>query len=435
MGISYICPMIMTSECHVLALAGAVAAVQISIASTVFNDLVTPLGVDNASPNFGWSIGGLGVRHYGNNGNWQHSTYIHDGTGSLTSIHRHFYYGFRSIELTGIAGTPNAATVAAQRLHSDVRGVGCFTVSDDILTWIHGTTWQSVLSNIVGVPTDGAYLEKLPWLSDAAVMSETMLSSLNVKVLYTKWAQDIKDSALADGNLPPWALSLLEMDPFPSPTWGNTFPEVVWQLYQHSGDVDLLSLFYELITSYLVYELNHRNSSGLIGLESWGDWVTPSINDKGIVGTAHLCFSITRVIQMASILDYSADIESCTSHAAAVNSSFYDAYYQPATGDHRSSSTGGVCSDQQLASGRPQGVRLELKRWLQMWFRGTTIWEPVWPAPAESSALISLPVSDGKLVYENGKTAVDSEGVEFVDSSSGKSSYNVTSGTYNSVVK
>ncbi|KAL3295264.1 alpha-l-rhamnosidase [Colletotrichum asianum] len=281
-------------------------------------------------------------------GNWQHSTYIHDGTGSVTWIPRHSYYGFRYIELTGVAGTPNAGTVVAQRLHSDVRGIGWFTASDDTLTWIHDTTWQTMLNNIVGVPTDGAYLEKLPWLSDAAVMSETILSSLNVKSLYTKWAQDIADSALADGNLPPWAPSPLEMDPFPSPTWGNAFPEVVWQLYQHSGDVDLLSRFYDSIKSYLAYELNHRNSSGLIGLESWGDWVTPSINDKGIVGTAHLYCSITRVIQMASILGYSADIESYTSHAAAVNSSFHDAYYQAATGDYRSSSTGGFAQTNNL---------------------------------------------------------------------------------------
>ncbi|KAI8310929.1 hypothetical protein K4K61_012966 [Colletotrichum sp. SAR11_59] len=281
-------------------------------------------------------------------GNWQHSTYIHDGTGSVTWIPRHSYYGFRYIELTGVAGTPNAGTVVAQRLHSDVRGIGWFTASDDTLTWIHDTTWQTMLNNIVGVPTDGAYLEKLPWLSDAVVMSETILSSLNVKSLYTKWAQDIADSALADGNLPPWAPSPLEMDPFPSPTWGNAFPEVVWQLYQHSGDVDLLSRFYDSIKSYLAYELNHRNSSGLIGLESWGDWVTPSINDKGIVGTAHLYCSITRVIQMASILGYSADIESYTSHAAAVNSSFHDAYYQAATGDYRSSSTGGFAQTNNL---------------------------------------------------------------------------------------
>ncbi|KAI8169486.1 hypothetical protein K4K54_006219 [Colletotrichum sp. SAR 10_86] len=494
-------------------------------------------------------------------GNWQHSTYIHDGTGSVTWIPRHSYYGFRYIELTGVAGTPNAGTVVAQRLHSDVRGVGWFTASDDTLTWIHDTTWQTMLNNIVGVPTDGAYLEKLPWLSDAAVMSETILSSLNVKSLYTKWAQDIADSALADGNLPPWAPSPLEMDPFPSPTWGNAFPEVVWQLYQHSGDVDLLSRFYESIKWYLSYELNHRNSSGLIGLESWGDWVTPSINDKGIVGTAHLYCSIMRVIQMATILGYSADVESYTSHAAAVNSSFHDAYYQPATEDYRSSSTGGFAQTNNLlpvafkmtSPTRRQavidkvaadvvsrdnhlGTGVAGTKWLlpllteygyidlaysvatqttyPSWgywksLGATSLWEewagssrsqnhpflgtvvdwfyqhlagikittagyksieiaPFVPAdlasaqgsiqtplgkvisswtnstaqfaltlsiPAGSSALVSLPVSDGKLVYENAKNAVDSEGVEFVESRSGKSSYSVASGTYNFVVK
>ncbi|KAI8266000.1 hypothetical protein K4K58_010462 [Colletotrichum sp. SAR11_239] len=47
---------------HFLALAAAVTAAQISIASVTVNDLVTPLGVDNAAPTSGWSIGGVASR-------------------------------------------------------------------------------------------------------------------------------------------------------------------------------------------------------------------------------------------------------------------------------------------------------------------------------------------------------------------------------------
>ncbi|KAJ0343677.1 hypothetical protein COL154_009076 [Colletotrichum chrysophilum] len=47
---------------HVLALAAAVTAAQISIASVTVNDLVTPLGVDNAAPTFGWIIGSVAAR-------------------------------------------------------------------------------------------------------------------------------------------------------------------------------------------------------------------------------------------------------------------------------------------------------------------------------------------------------------------------------------
>ncbi|KAK2756610.1 alpha-l-rhamnosidase [Colletotrichum kahawae] len=267
-----------------------------------------------------------------------------------------------------------------------------------------------------------------------------------------------------------------------------------------------------------------------------------------------------RVIQMASTLGNSADVESYTSHAAAVNSSFHDAYYQPGTDDYRSSSTGGFAQTNNLlpiafkmtspakrqavidkvavdvvSRDNHLGTGVAGTKWLlplltehgyvdlaysvatqttyPSWgywksLGATSLWEewagtsrsqnhpflgtvvdwfyqhlagikittagyksiviaPFLPAnlasaqgsiqtplgkvvsswtkstaqfaltlsiPAGSIALVSLPVSDGKLVYENGKNAVDSERVEFVGSSSGRSSYKVASGTYNFVV-
>ncbi|KAI0174306.1 bacterial alpha-L-rhamnosidase-domain-containing protein [Pestalotiopsis sp. NC0098] len=270
---------------------------------------------------------------------YQFSTYITAGNGSRTFLPRSSYYGFRYIELTGVAGTPNAQTVVAHRLHSDVQGIGWFSTSDTLLQWIHDTTWQTILNNIEGVPTDGAYVEKLPWTADAAVMSETAFSSLNLKALYTKWVQDITDSGLQSGNIAPWAPSPLEMDDYPSAAWGNSYPEVVWQLYQHYGDISVLSRFYDRIKTYVDYEINSRGSAGLVGTESWGDWVTPSVNDHILVGTAFLYRSITRLVDIALTLGNTADVETYNSYAAAVNASFHEAFYQTATQDYRNDTT------------------------------------------------------------------------------------------------
>lgn len=256
---------------------------------------------------------------------YQHSTYISRGTKSTTWAPRHSYYGFRYIELTGATATPTASTVVAQRIHSGMRGAGWFTASNDVLQWIHDTTWQTMLNNIMTVPTDGSYLEKLLWLFDFAVMAETAFSSLNLKALMTKWTQDIADSQLASGDLPPWAPSPQEMAPFPSPTWGNSFPEIVWQLYQHYGDASVLSRFYSDLQAYLNYELHALGSDGLVGLESWGDWLTPSANEQRLVGTAYMYRSVTTVIDIAALLGRADDIQSYTMHAKALNSSFHEA--------------------------------------------------------------------------------------------------------------
>lgn len=269
---------------------------------------------------------------------YQYGTYISAGMGSQTWLPRASYYGFRYIELTGVTGTPNTSTIVAKRLHSDVRGIGWFSTSDTLLQWIHDAAWQTILNNIVGVPTDGAYLEKMPWTADAAVMSETAFSSLNLKALYTKWVQDITDSGLASGNIAPWAPSPLEMADYPSAAWGNSYPEVVWQLYQHFGDASVLSRFYDRIKLYVDYEINTRGSSGLVGTESWGDWVTPSVNDQLVVGTAFIYRSITRLIQIASVIGNTDDVATYTGYASVVNASFHEAFYQTATGDYRNNS-------------------------------------------------------------------------------------------------
>lgn len=279
----------------------------------------------------------------------QQSTYISSGMGPITWIPRHTYYGFRYIQLSGATTRPTTSTVVTHRIHSDMRSIGSFTASNDLLQWIHDVTLETILNNIVTVPTDGSYLEKLPWLADFALLAETAFSTLDLKALITKWTQDIADSQLISGELPPWAPSPPEMDPFPSPTWGNSFPEVVWQLYLHYGDVSVLSRFYGEIQAYLKLELERRQSNGLIHAESWGDWVFPSPDkewtapaphDQLFVGTAYLYQSLRKIIDIATVLEYADDVESYILQAQAVNSSFHIAFYQNETGDYRGSPSG-----------------------------------------------------------------------------------------------
>lgn len=57
----------------------------------------------------------------------QLSVYTSSGTGPVTWIPRHTYYGFRYIQFTGVAMEPTTATVVAHRVHSDMRSTGSFT--------------------------------------------------------------------------------------------------------------------------------------------------------------------------------------------------------------------------------------------------------------------------------------------------------------------
>ncbi|VUC26105.1 unnamed protein product [Clonostachys rosea] len=274
-------------------------------------------------------------------GRWQWSTYVTAGKGTEIWLPRASYYGFRYIELKGVTTTPDEGTVTALRLHSDVRGTGWFTADNKVLQWIHDATWQTLLNNHLGQPTDGSYLEKLPWTADAALMVETSFSALNLKAQYYKWMQDIEDSGVSNGNIAPWAPSPLGMDAWPSAAWGSSYPEIAWQLYQHYADMTILETSYARIKRYVDYEYSVRNTTtGLAGWEMWGDWVAPvGVNEKTLVGTAFLYKTLTRFAQIASVLGKKGDSDTYETYSQAVNASFHDVYWQPSTGDYRNAST------------------------------------------------------------------------------------------------
>ena len=136
----------------------------------------------------------------------QDDTFISKGSGPAIWTASFTYKGFQYVEVSGVPGSAPAPRVTALRIHNDVRSVGTFDSSNDVLNFVHKAGRETILNNFVlAAPTDGSYLEKLPWLGDGAVMAEAGMRNFDAKNLYIKWYNDLADSQRSNRDMPAWA--------------------------------------------------------------------------------------------------------------------------------------------------------------------------------------------------------------------------------------
>ena len=153
------------------------------------------------------------------------------GTGRETWRPAFSYGGFRYIQVTGLAGTPDADTLTAVEVHSAVASIGTFDCGDDLLNQIHDAARQGLLNNMHAAQTDTPTLEKNGWTGDAQASSAAAAINFDVARTWSKWLGDFTDAQAASGELP----EIVPSTPFygydNSPGWNYIWgPTPAWDV-------------------------------------------------------------------------------------------------------------------------------------------------------------------------------------------------------------
>ena len=181
----------------------------------------------------------------------QDDTFISKGSGPAIWTASFTYKGFQYVEVSGVPGSAPAPRVTALRIHNDVRSVGTFDSSNDVLNFVHKAGRETILNNFVlAAPTDGSYLEKLPWLGDGAVMAEAGMRNFDAKNLYIKWYNDLADSQRSNRDMPAWAPSPTNGSTQSSAAWGNAFTEVATLLVRDHDAEEAVAARYNQLKAY-----------------------------------------------------------------------------------------------------------------------------------------------------------------------------------------
>ena len=277
----------------------------------------------------------------------QVDTYICSGRGDEVFEPRFTYHGFRYVEVTGLAYRPQPADLLGCVVHSAAPESGQFECSSPLLNKIMSAIQWTLRSNLHSTPTDCPQRdERLGWMGDAQVFSQTAMFTRDMAAFFTKWMRDVREAQAADGRFPDFAPQPFDPEQRFSgnPGWADAGVIVPWLHYVNYGDKALLAEQFDAARRYVDWiaasnpELIWRNADQLTPLW-YGDWLNADtfadlagLPRKGgevpkeIYSTAFMAYSTQLVGRMAAVLGREQDATHYNQLAAKIRSAFNQAF-------------------------------------------------------------------------------------------------------------
>ncbi len=198
--------------------------------------------------------------------------YILSGRGVEEWAPRFAYHGFRYAEITGDA---EIIEVVGEVVRSDVKTIGKFECSDDMLNKIHDASVWSTITNIQGIITDCTQREQNGWTGDALLSAEQSLMNFDIVSIYKKWLVDICDTQRPNGQISCIApTSGWGYNWGSGPAWDSALILIPYYIYKYTGDKSVLAKMWDNMALYMEFiESMSDKNEVCFGL---GDWCAPS---------------------------------------------------------------------------------------------------------------------------------------------------------------
>ncbi len=251
------------------------------------------------------------------------------------------WFGFRCFEVVGNA-TPNFVKV----IHADVPIASTFDCDNETLNWIYKTFIHTMHCNMhTGHPSDCPHLERRGYTGDGQLTCHAVLSTLDAKVFYEKWLQDIADGQDTVSGHIQYTAPYIRSGGGPG-GWGSAIVEVPYQLYRHFGDSKILEKYYNNMRRYIDY-LEEHSEFGLVTSDKegeWclGDWCGPVIlyPEKDItshnqqvllpaamVNTYFMVKSLNQMCEIATVIGKESDVSEYREKAEQRKKAIQAAYF------------------------------------------------------------------------------------------------------------
>ena len=181
------------------------------------------------------------------------------------------YYGFRYVK---VENAPEIMDIKAEFICSDLKVVGTFTTSDEILQKIHNASVQATRSNFVGIPTDCPHREQNGWTGDALCSCDQSLMNFDMTLAYRKWLGDFKDVQRPSGQLPGIIPSAGWGYVWGSgPAWDSSLILIPYKTYLHTSDTEIIEYMWDTMEKYMDFIVS-MSEDYLVNF-GLGDWCHP----------------------------------------------------------------------------------------------------------------------------------------------------------------
>ena len=167
---------------------------------------------------------------------------------------RFTFHGFRYVEVTNWPGTLDAADFTAVVVHTEMRRLGTFECSNDLLNKLHQNVVWSMKGNFVGIPTDCPQRdERLGWTGDLQAFASTAAFLYDCHGMLKSWLRGLAaEQKATESSVPPLVSpNVIPMPPKPIAIWGDCVILAPWDLYQSFGDKSVLENQFESMEDWL----------------------------------------------------------------------------------------------------------------------------------------------------------------------------------------
>lgn len=259
--------------------------------------------------------------------------YICKGEGEEVYTPRFTYHGFQYVYVEGITddqATTDLLTYVV--FHSDVKSVGSFECSDEILNRIQDNVRRSDVSNFHYFPTDCPQREKNGWTGDIALSAEQIMLNFSAQNSFKVWLDNLRAQQKESGQI---------MDIIPTtgwgemggPSWDSALMQVAYHVYKYTGDKKILEDNIGAMRKYLRYAKTKLNENGLFSY-GLGDWVqidkpaSRPDTPKEITNTLAVLDCCIKTVRIMDVLDDFTDYDFVNELAVYIKKRFREVYVE-----------------------------------------------------------------------------------------------------------
>lgn len=206
---------------------------------------------------------------------YQENHYIlKEGSNEIAPMFSWFCYRYA---LLSMPQSTQVQKIESLFISMDMEKDGHFTCSEDVLVRTNKMFEQTLRCNMhSGLLTDCPHREKRPYTGDGQLVMKAAYYNLDATDFYYKWFQDLLDSQTEEGQIPNSAPDFGGGGGY---AWGNALCSVTKQLYQFTGDEEVLRRGYPAIRRWIAFYDKHADADGIIRSNDhdWmlGDWLAP----------------------------------------------------------------------------------------------------------------------------------------------------------------
>lgn len=196
----------------------------------------------------------------------------------FTPVRTFFGYRLVSITATDEVTIKSIESIPVTSIAKDLE-TGTITTGNDLINKLISNTIWGQRSNYLSVPTDCPQRnERLGWMADTQVFTETGSFFANTDGFFHKWSRDMRDSQSEVGGYPGVAPTAQYGNDMMRLGWADAGIIVPWTIWKQFADKKIVDENWAAMDKFMNYvndtKYNHETHAHENGNYQWADWLS-----------------------------------------------------------------------------------------------------------------------------------------------------------------